>query len=66
MAIHDYKCTNCEKVVEKICFNNGNSDPLFLICDDCGYVMERIISSGSFVVNGYNEKNLYTKENPLT
>lgn len=61
--IHEYQCCKCKKIIEKI-FKQSDIIPAFLICPDCKYVMPMIISTGSFIVNGYNAKNLYSKEKP--
>lgn len=63
MPLYVYKCPNCDKEREFIC--SYSKRPKYIKCD-CRMdgilptLMPHKMSSGSFVVNGFNEKNGYS------
>ncbi len=59
MPLYEYACVECGKITEKLVSVTMKE---LLICCDCGGKAKKIISSGSFIVNGYNEKNGYSKK----
>lgn len=66
MPIYEYNCSVCGAIVEKI--YKIEDKPEVVGCDNCkeegrDYFMFPIMSSGSFVINGYNELNGYSGGN---
>jgi hypothetical protein len=59
MPLWDMYCKTCDMTVEMLIRRNEES--LSVTCKTCGNTMERKLSSGAFVVNGYNYKNGYSK-----
>ncbi len=62
----DFQCTHCHRVTERVFTTyemmQRASEHKLLSCDECGCSLERLPSAGtSFVVNGHNAKNGYSK-----
>ena len=49
MPIYEYQCRRCSKVTEKI---EGISDRPLSKCPSCGGKVERLMSSGAFILKG--------------
>ena len=62
MPIYEYQCNICGYKKEII--TTIKNAPKVVKCDKCIYYMYKIRSACNFVVNGYNEKNKYSKEAP--
>jgi len=72
MPIHEYQCTKCKYIQELIItktISNGNmnigyaNDPSqasLSICNKCGCLSKKIISTSYFRVTGANTKNGYS------
>ena len=57
MPIHEYLCSNCGKVTTRVYkTQKGVQDKITCKCKEKA---TKMISAGSFKVNGYNEKNGY-------
>jgi len=52
MAVYEYKCRNCEKVIEKSCYHL--SRPGGIVCGNCGDIARLILSVSSFHLKGGN------------
>jgi len=57
MAIYEYRCEKCGKDVEEMTMGLNNKKAIE--CPYCKGTATKIISSGSFVVNGFNQSNSY-------
>jgi len=60
MPIWRFFCPSCVKSRERWFTSYAASE--HARCEVCETLLEREWSSGSFVVNGYNAKNLYSKK----
>ena len=49
MPIHEYQCRKCEAVVERI---EGMHDAPMRKCPSCGGKVDRMMSSGAFILKG--------------
>jgi putative FmdB family regulatory protein len=49
MPIHEYKCRKCEAVAERI---EGMRDAPMRKCPSCGGKVDRMMSSGAFILKG--------------
>jgi len=49
MPIYEYQCRKCEAVVERI---QGMNDKPLSKCPSCGGKVDRMMSSGAFVLKG--------------
>jgi len=58
MPIHEYHCENCGHKFEEISWKMSTASET-LQCPKCKKEVKRSISSGSFIVNGYNSHNGY-------
>lgn len=58
MPLYQYECQECATKSEHIC---KHDEMIYLNCHLCGGVAKRVISSGTFKINGYSEKNGYSK-----
>lgn len=63
MPIYTYECNMCGHQKE-IFASSAKTRPKVVKCDNdkCIYYMYFIMSACNFKINGYNEKNGYTKE----
>lgn len=59
MPIYQYHCNACGHEFEK--FSNSTKTESE-ICEKCGKKCKKIISLSSFIINGYSEKNGYSKK----
>lgn len=59
MPIFEYQCKHCGNVIERIELTSKKTK---LVCYGCNNFMEKRISGGYFQVNGYNDKNGYSKK----
>lgn len=57
MAIYEYRCEKCNEVIEEMTM--GLNDKKTIECPHCKGTATRIVSSGSFVVHGFNQNNSY-------
>lgn len=62
MPIFEYKCEKCDRIVEKLLFGKEIDEEQ--LCSKCRKPMKRILSTYSFDIHGYNEKNGYSKKEP--
>jgi putative FmdB family regulatory protein len=60
MPIYEYQCKKCGYIFEQIEFKGIKK--ISTICPVCENIAPRVISSGSFRIKGYSEKNGYSKE----
>jgi len=58
MPIYEYICPSCHHKFERLINKDWGSLP----CEKCGAQAVKVISLSTFVVNGYNAKNGYSKE----
>ena len=58
MAIYEYRCQNCGKVIEEVTMKI-DGEKSSVECPDCKTEAPKIISSGSFIVHGFNSNNGY-------
>jgi putative FmdB family regulatory protein len=59
MAIYEYRCEKCGKVVEEMTLTlDGGKDSIE--CPDCKNTAPKIMSGGCFVVLGFNKTNGYS------
>ncbi len=61
MPIYEYQCEKCGYIFEEVNINKVTK--LTVECPNCSGLSKKIMSSGSFVIKGYSEKNGYSKEN---
>jgi putative FmdB family regulatory protein len=64
MPIYEYKCDNCGYEFEEIRAEKDKDIPCDMYCPGCeeeGFV-RRLISAGSFKINGYSAANGYSKK----
>jgi putative FmdB family regulatory protein len=59
MPIYEYECTECGYIQEVLYKKEFKR----IRCDNCGGSAKKIMSSGTFFVNGYNAKNGYNLPN---
>lgn len=57
MPIYTYECKKCDIVVEQM-IPLRDADKK-VECEQCGNLMEKLISTSNFIVNGYSAKNKY-------
>ena len=57
MPIYEFQCEGCYKISERIVPQGVK----IVECDHCGDFAHKIISAGSFKINGYSESNGYSK-----
>lgn len=57
MPIYEFSCKKCGEVTEDIVTVSTDT----IKCPKCGSDANKIMSSSSFVINGYSEKNGYSK-----
>jgi putative FmdB family regulatory protein len=62
MPIYEYKCNKCGRVYEELVLTPSHTE-VTINCPDCKEVCEKQMSKSSFVVNGFNAKNNYSKGN---
>jgi len=60
MPIYEYQCEKCGYIFEEV--NINNITKLSVECPHCKGLSKKIMSSGSFRIKGYSEKNGYSKE----
>ena len=58
MPIYEYQCKECGYIFEEVTFKM-HPVKISTECPNCKEIATKIISSGSFVVNGYNANNGY-------
>ena len=58
MPIYEFKCKTCKKVSE-ILVQNSEMDKTIMMCPECGQDAKKQMSSSSFIINGFSEKNGY-------
>lgn len=57
MPIYEYICLSCHHKFERLLEKDWGDLP----CEKCGSQATKVMSLSTFVINGYNEKNGYTK-----
>jgi putative FmdB family regulatory protein len=57
MPVYEYQCTTCERIFEVITIRK-DKDPHK--CPDCGHNGKKILSSSTYRMKGYSEKNGYS------
>jgi putative FmdB family regulatory protein len=60
MPIYEFQCKKCGYIFEQIEFKKITK--ISTKCPVCKGISPRIMSSGSFRIKGYSEKNGYAKE----
>lgn len=55
MPIYEYKCEKCYESFEKLVKNSKEK----VVCPQCGSRPKKLMSSGSFKVNGFSYANGY-------
>lgn len=60
MALYEYKCKKCLKIIVK--HYPMNRFPDTVTCDKCGREAEKMMSVSNYVMKGYSYKNGYSKE----
>lgn len=60
MPLHEFICKKCGHQMEKLIFNE--TEEKSLRCEKCGDEVKKILSTFSFEVNGFNEKNSYSRK----
>lgn len=58
MPIHEYRCEKCGHKFEDVTMKIEEAKES-LKCPKCSNNVNRLISSGSFIVHGYNANNGY-------
>jgi putative FmdB family regulatory protein len=63
MPLRDYQCTECDKIYQDVL---EKRDEKMLSCEDCGGLVERIMSLTNFQLKGDNwyKKDLYGLKKP--
>ena len=59
MPLYEFRCEKCNYLFEELL---DTRNILAMECPKCKELAEKIISSSSFVVNGYNAQNNYSKK----
>ena len=64
MPIYEFKCKKCGSICEKY-YKLGMIKPVISgelapVCQECGDPTELIMSTSSYIMKGYNEKNGYS------
>ena len=59
MPVYEYKCIMCKEISEHIF---SMREAIGIVKCTCGGVATKIMSTGTFKINGYSEKNGYAKE----
>lgn len=57
MAIYEYRCKKCDLVIEEMTMSLNDKESIE--CPHCKGNAIKIVSSGSFHVNGFNQSNSY-------
>ena len=57
MAIYEYRCEKCNEVVEEMTLSLNDKESIE--CPHCKGTATKIVSSGSFIVLGFNQSNGY-------
>jgi putative FmdB family regulatory protein len=60
MPIYEYECQKCGYTFERVNFKKITM--MSTECPNCNKLAKRIMSSGSFRIKGYSEKNGYSNE----
>lgn len=60
MAIYEYKCSKCMRIIIKS--YPIDRFPKTIRCEKCGREAEKLISVSNFNIKGYSYKNGYSKE----
>lgn len=58
MPIHEYRCEKCGTEFEDVTIKINDAKQT-LKCPNCSADVTRLVSSGSFIVHGYNANNGY-------
>lgn len=56
MPIYEYRCCACNKVNEEL----SRLGEITSICPECGHYSHKVISAGTFKINGHSEANGYS------
>ena len=59
--MYEYKCRFCSRIKNEI--RSVHERDEVPICEECDAIMNRVISPSVIKVNGYNEKNGYSRDN---
>lgn len=59
MPIYEFRCKKCKKTTEKMIYKDEEDN--YIICK-CGYIANKILSSGIFKIKGYSSSNNYSKK----
>lgn len=61
--IYEYKCQKCDYTFEEILKMDQMYEPTLRVCPRCReYAVKKQVSASTFVINGYSEKNGYSKK----
>ena len=61
MAIYEYRCEKCDVIIEEVSFKLN--DKKSIECPICKGKATKIVSSGSFIIHGFNQNNNYAGHN---
>jgi len=59
MPLHEFQCTKCKHIFEKLLFKDDSD---ILPCPKCGKDSNKILSTMTYNMKGYSEKNGYSDE----
>lgn len=63
MPLYNYKCHKCGYSFELVHTVDCRYEPTLSVCPRCKeYTVKKDINTVSFKINGYNEKNGYSKK----
>lgn len=58
MAIYEYQCESCNHIFERM----HKKETAKETCPDCSGQAKKVMSSSTYRMNGYSEKNGYSKK----
>jgi putative FmdB family regulatory protein len=58
VPIHEYQCEKCGYIFEEVTLKMSTVK-ITTKCPNCQEIAKRLISSGAFIVHGYNSNNGY-------
>ena len=62
MPLYEFECRICGHIYEELQEKISNEKIQYSLCPKCDGMAKRIMSPYSFIVNGYNAKNHYSKK----
>ena len=61
MPLYEFQCEKCGHIFEEL-HERCEGQQKYSICPKCKELSKKIMSAGSFVVNGHNAANGYSKK----